>query len=43
MFDIAHIGDAIAFNRSMALPGREAAAVNEVHRAARRALENPYA
>jgi hypothetical protein len=43
MFDIAHIGDAIAVKRSMALPGREAVAVNEVHRAARRALENPYA
>ena len=27
MFDIAHIGDAIAVNRSMALPGREAVAV----------------
>lgn len=43
MFDIAHIGDAIAVNRSMALPGREAVAVNEVHRAARRALEESYA
>jgi hypothetical protein len=39
MFDIAHIGDAIAVNRSMALPGREACATNEACRAVRRALE----
>jgi hypothetical protein len=42
MFDIAHIGDAIAVARESAFPGREACAINEAYRAAS-ALENPYA